>query len=58
MKGFLTRTLTEVCVCVCGFSGQVGDWRNWFTAAENEEFDRRHRERMQQCGDLTVDFEL
>ena len=42
---------------VCVFSGQVGDWKNWFTAAENEEFDRRHRERMQRCGDLTVDFE-
>ncbi|KAJ8313672.1 hypothetical protein KUTeg_008233 [Tegillarca granosa] len=29
-----------------GKESQVGDWKNWFTVAQNEEFDRIYEERM------------
>ncbi|KAK7494828.1 hypothetical protein BaRGS_00013955 [Batillaria attramentaria] len=38
--------------------GQVGDWVNWFSPEDNEQFDKRHEERMQQSGGVTVDFQL
>lgn len=32
--------------CHSLFTGKVGDWINWFTVAQNEEFDKIHNERM------------
>ena len=39
------------------FSGKVGDWKNHFTVAENERFDRIYAEKMGGTG-LNLDFEL
>ena len=39
------------------FSGKVGDWKNHFTVAENERFDRIYTEKMDGTG-LDLDFEL
>ena len=39
------------------FSGKVGDWKNHFTVAENERFDRIYAEKMGGTG-LSLDFEL
>ncbi|XP_013389242.1 sulfotransferase 1A1-like [Lingula anatina] len=37
--------------------GEVGDWKNWFTVAQNEEFDTFHKQKMKNS-DFTVRFEL
>ncbi|XP_070203576.1 sulfotransferase 1C4-like [Littorina saxatilis] len=38
-------------------SGQVGDWKNWFTKEQNEEFDALYKKEMDGCK-LNVVFQL
>lgn len=37
--------------------GQVGDWKNWFTVAQNEQFDEIYREKMKDSK-LKIRFEI
>lgn len=37
--------------------GQVGDWKNWFTVAQNEDYDKIWEEKMKDC-DLPVEFTI
>ena len=39
------------------FPGEVGDWKNWFTVAQNEEFDWIYQERMK-GSKLNIRFEI
>ena len=38
------------------FIGKIGDWKNHFTVAQNEEFDRVYAERMKGY-DIQLDYE-
>ena len=42
----LFRNISKMLVLPFVFSGEVGDWKNWFTVAQNEEFDRIMAEKM------------
>ena len=39
------------------FAGVVGDWKNWFTVAQNEEFDTLYQEKMK-GSKLKIRFEI
>ena len=39
------------------FSGEVGDWKNWFTVAQNEEFDQLYFDKMKDSK-LNFRFEI
>jgi len=39
------------------FEGKVGDWKNWFTVAQNEQYDAIIAERMK-TSNIKMQFEI
>ena len=37
-------------------TGEIGDWRNWFTVAENEMFDNIWQDEMKGCTRFTFKY--
>ncbi len=61
-KSFKNQTLSRIRLIIrmdsfSVFAGTVGDWRNYFTVAQNEMFDREYNDKMKGTG-LNFDFEL
>jgi len=42
---------------LCIFTGEVGDWINWFTVAQNEMVDAIHKDKMNNSK-LTFDYRM
>ena len=47
----------SIVISILFFPGIVGDWKNQFTVAQSEAFDKLYRERMEGSG-LHMEFEI
>ena len=54
--GKSTIKLRHILFILISISGEIGDWRNWFTVAENEIFDKIWQDEMKGCTRFTFKY--